>query len=100
MAGKLIDITGNKYNRLTVIGLSHISKHRSYWKCKCDCGNEIVLRKDMFIHLGKSNQYQSCGCLRVEYRQLMSDLLKKEICDIKKKLPTICSNILKKKQGE
>ena len=61
---QLVDITGNKYNYLTVLGFDHIGyipngKTRSYWKCKCDCGNIIVLRKDEFIypyiHIAKQN---------------------------------------------
>lgn len=61
---KLIDITGNKYNRLEVIGLSHIENRRSYWICKCDCGKIVVLRKDYFAY--KWSKVKSCGCLHRE----------------------------------
>ena len=44
MGEKLIDITGEKRGKLLVIGFSHTkrigSKIRSYWRCRCDCGNE------------------------------------------------------------
>jgi hypothetical protein len=29
------------------------------WKCQCDCGNIVDLRKSSFVH----NQQKSCGCL-------------------------------------
>lgn len=66
---KLIDITGNKYNHLTVIGLDHIGyrkdgKSRSYWKCRCDCGNIVILRKDGFIY--PYSKTKSCGCWHIE----------------------------------
>lgn len=68
MAQRIIDITGNKYNRLTVLGLDHISnangKSRSYWKCQCDCGNIIVIRKDEFIY--PYSKTKSCGCWHIE----------------------------------
>jgi hypothetical protein len=52
--------TGNKYGRLKVIERApHYSKD-AYWKCKCECGNEIIARGS---HLRKG-YIQSCGCLR------------------------------------
>lgn len=62
---KIIDITGNKYNKLTVLGFDHIGKRRrSYWKCKCDCGNIVILRKDDFIY--PYSHTKSCGCWHIE----------------------------------
>ena len=62
---KLIDITGRKYHRLTVLKFSNMEyrkngKSRSVWECKCDCGNIILLRKDQFIY--PYSHYKSCGC--------------------------------------
>ena len=58
---ELIDISGNKYGRLTVLCFDHIgSRRRSYWKCQCDCGNIVVLRKDDFIY--PYSHTKSCGC--------------------------------------
>ena len=70
---KLIDITGNKYHKLTVLGFDHMSyrkdgKSRSYWKCKCDCGNIVVLRKDGFIY--PYSKIKSCGCWHKEESSL------------------------------
>lgn len=66
MAGKRIDLTGQKFDRLTVIEYSHTKNKRAYWLCKCDCDNEkIVSRGDL-----KSGHTKSCGCLQKESRQL------------------------------
>ena len=59
---KPYDITGQKYNRLTVIGLSHKDGKRYKWLCRCDCGNEITARADML----KNGDVKSCGCLNRE----------------------------------
>ena len=66
---KLIDITGNKYHHWSVLGFDHIwyrknGKSRSYWKCRCDCGNIVVLRKDGFIY--PYSKTKSCGCWHIE----------------------------------
>jgi len=61
--GKFEDLTGQKFNRWTVIGRS--SKNSGsviLWKCKCDCGNSSLLRgQDL-----KGAKSKSCGCLRKE----------------------------------
>lgn len=57
--GKLIDLTGKRFGKLTVIELSHI-KGQSLWKCICDCGNQKLVRSRSLI----SGKTKSCGCLR------------------------------------
>lgn len=66
MAQGLIDITGNTYNFLKVIGFSHIGeRRRSYWKCEClKCGKIVSLRKDMFAY--PYSKAKSCGCWHIE----------------------------------
>lgn len=61
---KLIDLTGNKYGRLTVLhrDTERIAKGSSYWICQCDCGN-IKSVKSSALRRG---EIQSCGCLRNE----------------------------------
>lgn len=62
----LIDLTGNKYNRLTVLYRDESkpkgNKKSAYWICKCDCGTIKSIRGD---HL-RNNKIQSCGCLQKE----------------------------------
>lgn len=62
------DITGQKFNRFTVIEHSgfyinpNTNRRTSKWKCKCDCGNIKII-------LGASLKYgssKSCGCLLKE----------------------------------
>lgn len=53
-----LDITGEKYGKLQVIQFSHIHTGKTYWLCKCDCGNEKIVRaNDM-----RSGKTTSCGC--------------------------------------
>lgn len=51
------DITGNKYNMLTVLGLSSFQKKgNKYWDCLCDCGQKTVLPTC------EVKRMLSCGC--------------------------------------
>ena len=59
--GKIINLTGQKFGKLTVIELSgYDNEHRALWKCKCDCGNEITARSNNL----RRKLTQSCGCIR------------------------------------
>jgi hypothetical protein len=60
--GVTLDITGLKFDRLTVIKFVEIKKNFAYWLCKCDCGNEKIIRG---VHL-RGKQIRSCGCLQIE----------------------------------
>lgn len=66
MAQELIDISGNTYGFLKVIGFSHIgNRRRSYWKCECQrCGKVVTLRKDSFAY--PYSKVKSCGCWHIE----------------------------------
>ena len=61
--GKFADLTGKKFNRLTVLGLGERnSSGQIQWKCKCKCGN-IVLATTTYLKTGHT---KSCGCLSRE----------------------------------
>lgn len=57
---KYEDLSGKKFNMLTVVGLSgtEINKQPG-WQCNCDCGGEKVITR---YHLTKG-MVKSCGCL-------------------------------------
>lgn len=59
----LIDMTGKKYGRLTVIQrASEVQKKRGMWLCKCECGNTCIAEGTNLRKL----HTQSCGCLQKE----------------------------------
>lgn len=58
--GKAKDLRGQKFGRLTVLYRAKgKDPRRSYWKCKCECGNEVVVRTDSLMD---KNLKHSCGC--------------------------------------
>lgn len=59
---KIKDLTGQKFTRLTVLGLHEIRAKNSYWHCVCECGNKMITRSDAL----KSGRAKSCGCLHKE----------------------------------
>ena len=60
--GVLKNYTGNRYGRLVVIEFVELKNHKSYWRCKCDCGN-IVVKPIAYLISGNC---KSCGCLNKE----------------------------------
>ena len=70
----IVDITGNKYNRLTVISFSHSNKG-TFWNVKCDCGNELKVNGAML----KNGHTKSCGCYRKE--KLVNRTTKHKLCN-------------------
>lgn len=57
------DETGNRYNRLTVVGVAPGRHKTGYrWLCKCDCGTEKAIPGTGL----RNGSYQSCGCLARE----------------------------------
>ena len=56
------NITGQKFNRLTVIGRVIDENDHVKWQCQCDCGNIIEVRKDSLT----TGHTKSCGCLQKE----------------------------------
>jgi len=56
---------GDRFGLLTAIELGpylYRTKQRT-WKCRCDCGREIVVRQDCL----RSGNTASCGCQRKEH---------------------------------
>lgn len=116
------DLTGKKYNRLTVIKLDHteMSKRRKggsvyYYLCRCDCGIFTVLNEN-YVKFGA---VKSCGCLDKETKsrnglkmgETNKHLLKKDLYEqthcsfiknpskINKPNPTGIRGVCKKKNG-
>lgn len=64
--GKPRDLTGTRFGRLVVLGLSRrkpISNRIRFWRCQCDCGKKTV------ANYGNLTQgiSKSCGCARLKH---------------------------------
>lgn len=60
--GKIIDLTGMKFGRLLVLCRAESKGKYACWKCKCDCGKEVIIKGD---HLRRWST-KSCGCYKSE----------------------------------
>lgn len=86
---EFIDITGNKYGKLTVIERTNIKSGGKYlWKCLCDCQLHIPDELKKYTFTTKSNLVRgisnkrggtkSCGCIKSESNRI-TGLNKKNI---------------------
>lgn len=57
-----IDLTGQKFGRLTVIEKIGSDKYGVKWKCKCSCGNYT----EVYGTLLRKHKSSSCGCYKKE----------------------------------
>jgi len=62
MSRHAIDLTGQKFGRLTVKKLHSTTAHGAWWVCQCECGQETLGLASNLKCGGK----KSCGCLRRE----------------------------------
>ena len=77
----LIDLTGQRFGRLVVLGRAGdmISLHPGSnahryvrWRCRCDCG---AFTEVLAMNL-RQNQTRSCGCLRRETSRINGKMRK------------------------
>lgn len=71
---KLIDLTGQKFDKLTVIEKAPSHSRHVYWKCKCDCGNECDVNGTNL----RRNLTKSCGCINSSIGELNIETILKE----------------------
>jgi len=61
---KLIDLTGQKFGRLTVLykDTERKTNSGSYWICQCECGKQKSVKSSSL----RRGEIVSCGCYRTE----------------------------------
>jgi hypothetical protein len=64
-----IDITGQKFGRLTAIEVTREPGHRA-WMCRCDCGGETIVRAALLT----TGHSRSCGCQRKDTLRRMKTI--------------------------
>jgi hypothetical protein len=57
-----IDLTGQRFGRLLVIGRAPKIKHDTLWRCYCECGVECVVAAGNL----RRGATRSCGCMQKE----------------------------------
>lgn len=57
---KIIDRTGDRYGRLTVVEQAGVLRKQKAWMCLCDCGTRVIV-PNSYLRTGDT---RSCGCLK------------------------------------
>lgn len=65
---KFDDISGIQFGELTAIEYFR-NNGRTYWKCKCSCGKEIIVERSKLVR-----GQRSCGCLDISHRGSKGEL--------------------------
>lgn len=90
--GILKDLTGQRFGRLVVIEYAGRNRHRqSLWRCKCDCGNELVTLGCSLIR----GVTKSCGCYfkdNAKYSNWKHGICYTNIYDVWRSMKDRCNN--------
>lgn len=62
-----VELSGQRLGRFTVIRFQRDADDRKAWLCRCECGNEKIVRQSALL-LGRT---RSCGCLQ---KQVVAEL--------------------------
>ena len=54
------DLSGFKFERLSVIDISYSNNQGRHWKCICECGKYVIVRTSQLLN----KNTKSCGCYR------------------------------------
>ena len=59
---KALELTGQRFGKLSVLSRAGSKNGKSVWLCRCDCGKQLIVSGN---HLTR-NIARSCGCTRIE----------------------------------
>jgi hypothetical protein len=59
---KRIDLTGNKYGKLTVVSFNGYFNRHTHWNCSCSCGGRTIATSNNLVR----GNTLSCGCVQKE----------------------------------
>ena len=74
MKNKIEVKAGDRFGKLTIINEDSTRYNRRAFKCKCDCGNEIIVKLCSL----RGGLTKSCGCLRTNKKIYNEDKTKKK----------------------
>jgi len=61
------DLTGQTFNRLTVIAFAYRKEGRTFWLCECSCPTKTRLPvRANCLKNNNNNNTQSCGCQKID----------------------------------
>lgn len=60
MSGRFNNLQGKRFGKIQVIEFAYRKNNSVYWKCKCDCGNELVIVAQSLIS-GRTKACFSCS---------------------------------------
>lgn len=85
------NLVGQKFGKLTAIELLEESNdfHRRLYRCKCDCGNEVVIPSSS-LTTGHTN---SCGCLVLYWNMYIEQFLKKNNIENQPEYPVVIDGV-------
>ena len=73
-------VIGKKFGLLTITDYVHKYNHRTYWKCKCDCGKFTIISRKILAERCSERRPLSCGCVPKQWKKKGDDVPWEEAC--------------------
>ena len=70
-----LNLVGQRYGLLTVVGAAPTKNGRKMWYCDCDCGTKNIMVQQNNLRSGNT---KSCGCLG---REAIKNTQRKDLTD-------------------
>lgn len=74
------EIIGKKFGKLTVLNYVRKHNHRTWWKCKCECGSLCVISRKVLGDYCSEKRPLSCGCIAKKSKGAKKKLDFEEAC--------------------
>lgn len=74
------EIIGKRFGLLTVLEYVNKAKHRTFWKCRCDCGRTTIISRKILTEYCSPDRALSCGCIAKESRGQQGQVPFEEAC--------------------
>ena len=72
---KLIDLSGQKFDKLLVLEKAPSRARHVYWRCQCDCGNTIEVSGESL----RRNIPHDCGCVKQKAKKEIEQLKQQKL---------------------
>ena len=74
---KALDITNQRFGKLVAVSKAASKSGKTYWLCKCDCGNEKEIQTSHLID-GRTKSCGNCGFINDENKVKKCEICGKE----------------------
>lgn len=83
------NLNGHRFGKLSVVKFAYRKNGKSYYSCKCDCGETVDVRSDCLT----TGNTRSCGCLVTDTNSKINSVTKEKLYRVWYGMKSRCDNL-------